>query len=62
LQNVPELIYKNSGWFFFLSNELEMDRIRAETAAAARRAMVGSQQMQRMQGVMANKLRLPTRR
>lgn len=35
LHHLPDFIYKHSGWFFFMSNELEMDRIRAETQAKA---------------------------
>jgi len=35
LPNLPDFIYENAAWFFYISNELEMDRIKAETAARA---------------------------
>jgi hypothetical protein len=52
LHHLPDFIYQHSGWFFFMSNELEMDRIRAATQAraieAARQQMVASQARQGM--------------
>jgi hypothetical protein len=35
MQNVPEFIYRSSSWFLYLSNALEMDRIKSETAQRA---------------------------
>lgn len=61
LQNVPEMVYKNSGWFFFISNELEMDRIKAETAAAVNRATQASMRMAKTRETMSQRFRLPTR-
>lgn len=59
LHGVPDFVYRNAKWFFYLSNQLEMDRIRAETQAHAVRAARSTMDANRARQGMQNKLRLP---
>jgi len=62
LNGVPDFIYKNSRFFLYLSNELEMDRIKMETRQRAADAQGLSDQRMRMNAEMQRRRNAAYRR
>jgi len=54
--HLPPIIYNNAAWFFYMSNALEMDRVKADTA---KRAQVSENASRNKRKAV---LRLPARR
>jgi hypothetical protein len=52
LNGVPDFIYRNSRFFLYMSNELELDRIRMETRQRAAEAQGISEYRMQMNAEM----------
>jgi hypothetical protein len=55
LKDLPDFIYDNAQYFMFISNELEMDRVKQANQAKLERETASRMQQARMQASMASR-------
>jgi hypothetical protein len=60
MQNVPDLIYENSSWFIYYTNQLDLDRVKAAnkqnvTANAPTNALRGPALMSKLNSMQKRK-------